>query len=1241
MGFVALLTAIATDAHRARSPARLRFAGARTTGVRERARWYTPWPPLPIARNAPRRCYSPRVTHRLLPTLLIFVALAIVGPTSAQQGGSTDAPLRADEIRARLQSLGENDSALAAQYREALTHLETADAATARAVEARRQAAEAPAKLDAIRAELARPSQAPIPSAPADATLATLEQSEAQAVAELNAARDLVNELQAETTRRQDRRVQIPEQLAQARQRLETLNAALDSARSEGESAEAWEARRTLLLARRAAEGAEIEALEAELASDEARRDLLPARRDRAARRVSDGEKAVRAWQELVSAKRTSEAEQTAREAERLRRQAARQHPALQAYAAENERLAASRTQPDGAPQRITQAAREVAEARSRLSDLRQQYTAARRRIEASGFNRATGLLLRRQYESLPDLRDLRRHVSAVQDALEAAEYALILRQEEQAGSGDIERVTQELLDEIDPSDAVRGDIEAAARELAVGRRDLLNEMAKDASRLSEVLFELDAVSRDLLAAATAYEAFIRERILWVRSIAGNRFPSLSDFHDTAEWLLDPGAWRETLSRSRRDVERRDPLVIVAIIGLIALFVLSRVARRHNKRLGQFVASYRTDAMVYSFVSLGLTVLMSLPLAVVVWWAGWVLVRPPDQVELGITVGAGLQGAAILLIPFLILRHTVRAGGLADAHFRWPSKALVLVRRQLRWFIPVVVPMTAIAIAMDRHTDEAAASSFGRLAFTVAMGAFAVFLHRVVRPRGALVGELLRNNPDSWFARLKALWHPLIIAAPVTLIVIAWLGYFYTAMQLAAHIERTLVFALALVLINGMLLRWLFVARRRVAIEDARRRREQAAQSDPSTENTPTEATLQPLDEDKLNLPTISLQTRQLFRVAVFVASVVGLYVIWASVLPALRILDRVEVYPELRVEASHETESIPILHSAAVYTPARTTTPTTSPQASETQPSNAAPVSPLQQLSASDAPPDGEEPAPASRAVTLADIGLGILVLLATLIAFRNLPGLVEIMILQRLPLDAGSRYALSTVLRYAIAIIGVAIAFSVVNISWSKVQWLAAALTFGLAFGLQEIFANFVSGLIILGERPIRMGDTVTVGGVTGTVTRIRMRATTIADWDRKELVIPNKNFITGEVINWSLSDPVLRVVINVGVSYEADVRKAEAMLLRVASEQPVVLEEPAPYVAFNRFGDSTLDFELRVFIPSIEHLISVRHDLHMRITELFRAEDIEIAFPQRDLHLRSIDGDVRAAIAPERAD
>ena len=138
---------------------------------------------------------------------------------------------------------------------------------------------------------------------------------------------------------------------------------------------------------------------------------------------------------------------------------------------------------------------------------------------------------------------------------------------------------------------------------------------------------------------------------------------------------------------------------------------------------------------------------------------------------------------------------------------------------------------------------------------------------------------------------------------------------------------------------------------------------------------------------------------------------------------------------------------------------------------------------------------------------------------------------------------------------------------AFSTLGLQWSNIQWLVAALSVGLGFGLQEIVANFISGIILLFERPIRVGDVVTVGDVSGTVTRIRIRATTIRDFEQKELLIPNKELITGRLLNWTLSDAVTRVFLTVGVTYGSDVEKAMALILEAAVENPLVLQDPEP--------------------------------------------------------------------------
>ena len=258
---------------------------------------------------------------------------------------------------------------------------------------------------------------------------------------------------------------------------------------------------------------------------------------------------------------------------------------------------------------------------------------------------------------------------------------------------------------------------------------------------------------------------------------------------------------------------------------------------------------------------------------------------------------------------------------------------------------------------------------------------------------------------------------------------------------------------------------------------------------------------------------------------------------------------------------------------------------------------------------------------------VSVDDVLGAIIVIALTIVLARNVPGMLEVTVLRRLPLDAGGRYAVNSLLRYTMVVIGMIAAGAALGLKWSSVQWLAAAATVGLGFGLQEIFANFVSGLIILFERPVRVGDTVTVGALSGTVTKIRIRATTILDWDRKEIIIPNKEFITSQLINWSLTDSILRAIITVGVAYGSDTELVERLLLKVARENPNVLNDPAPYVYFKDFGDSALTFDLRLFLPNIDNMLSTQHQIRNAIAREFNEHNVEISFPQRDLHIRTI--------------
>jgi potassium efflux system protein len=261
----------------------------------------------------------------------------------------------------------------------------------------------------------------------------------------------------------------------------------------------------------------------------------------------------------------------------------------------------------------------------------------------------------------------------------------------------------------------------------------------------------------------------------------------------------------------------------------------------------------------------------------------------------------------------------------------------------------------------------------------------------------------------------------------------------------------------------------------------------------------------------------------------------------------------------------------------------------------------------------------------PGAAELTWGHLAASLFILGVTYISVRDIPALLELVVLQHLPLDSGARYAFTSISRYLLTAIGLTAAFNAVLVQWSDIQWLVAAMSVGLGFGLQEIFANFVSGVILLFERPIRVGDIVTLGDKSGVVNRIRMRATTIVDWDRKEYIVPNKDLVTGRLLNWTLSDQMNRIEIIILLAHGADTNLACSLLLDAAREQAHVLPEPAPNAAFEGLTEHGLKVALRCFLPTLEHRGATIHDLHTAIDRKFRAASIEVAAPAREMRLR----------------
>jgi small-conductance mechanosensitive channel len=237
------------------------------------------------------------------------------------------------------------------------------------------------------------------------------------------------------------------------------------------------------------------------------------------------------------------------------------------------------------------------------------------------------------------------------------------------------------------------------------------------------------------------------------------------------------------------------------------------------------------------------------------------------------------------------------------------------------------------------------------------------------------------------------------------------------------------------------------------------------------------------------------------------------------------------------------------------------------------------------------------------------------------------------------RTSLDEGQRYAFAHIMGYVVYLFGLLVGLQLVGLDLSNLVLLGSAIGIGLGFGLQNIANNFVSGIIILTERPIRVGDRVEVGGTNGDVVRIGGRSTWVRTNDNVVIIIPNSEFINNRVTNWTVNDRQVRFDVPLGVSYGSDPERVREVLLEVAGRHPDVLKEPGPEILFKGFGDSSLDFNLRVWtITRVQTPLPLASELYFSIFRAFKESGIEIPFPQRDLHLRTVSPSIRVAPVPE---
>ena len=1110
---------------------------------------------------------------------------------------TAEAELSADAVNAWIQEIEQDASLSAADrmkavglYRQILADLARQQEFEAAAKREQEAAAAASDRVQSIRQEIAqlpdRPNLEPYRETP----LAELQQAvtrHQQALAEL---RSRLTVFEAEPARRVARRREIRGLLAAQPERIAEVQTQLKTPAPVDEPAALATARRRRTRSRLQLLEAEGHALKEELQQFDAADavDLVQAERDVLKARIRYAEDLLAALRSLETARRRTETEARLRQA---REQLSQQFPGLRQVAGENQQLA---EQARTVNHSLEEVASRLEQTRSRLDRLTRQYTLTREKVATVGLTEVIGQLLRKQKESLPDPAAYRNAIRERQQDVRDAQLAVFRVDEDRSELSDVEvrarRLVEQAGEELVPEE--REQVHETAIELLTLQRELLDTLAQSYNRWFDDLISLDAAEQQLIEVTVEYGDFIDERVLWIQS--EGRL-TLADFPAAAEgvaWLLRPQAWRAVAESLRLDAVRSPGRWVLAIVLLIVWTGSFRRMRNELRQRGIAAARSTCQAFLPTVRSCLLTLGLAMFWPAVIGFVGWRLQPSVTGDNFTASVGAGLLSVAVILLPLQLLRQVSRSGGLGAAHFGWPSYSLLLLKRYLRVLAFIALPLIFVSTVGAHHATSGSQYAMARVSFILALLATSWCLKRLLQPASGVLKEHLLYQPGGLINRTRYLWYPLAVLLPASLAAISVFGYGFTAGQLVIRLFFSLVLILGCVLLGAFLRRWLLIGRRRIAIRQARQRAVEATSTDGTSPASPVRVD----EEQGVDLSVIDAQTRKLLNTAIVCTASICLWLTWIDTVPALRILDRVELWNVEVASPTEQPEGLTLPATGGADAPAGTS------------------------------PAVATAPATGWRAVTLGDVSKAVLVAVLMIVAVRNLPGLLEMALLRHLPIDAAGRFAVTTLTSYAIIVIGLLLTFGALGVGWAKVQWLAAALTLGVGFGLQEIFANFVSGLIILVERPVRVGDVVTIDDVTGMVSRIRIRATTITGWDRKELIVPNREFITGRLLNWTLTDAVNRITITVGVAYGSDTERARSLLLEQALNHPDVLREPPPVATFEQFGDSTLNFVLRVYLPRLDQRLTVIHDLHTRIDQAFRAANIEIAFPQRDLHIRT---------------
>ncbi|MEI2604526.1 miniconductance mechanosensitive channel MscM [Erwinia aphidicola] len=701
-------------------------------------------------------------------------------------------------------------------------------------------------------------------------------------------------------------------------------------------------------------------------------------------------------------------------------------------------------------------------------------------------------------------------------------------------------------------------------------QRELLTSLLSGCDNLILEVTKLKVGNSQLVDALNEVKEATHRYLFWTADVSALSFSYPLDLARDLQRLLSLDTLGQLGGAMVMMVTSRE--TVLPIIGALLLVGFSISSRRHFRRFLER-ASSKVGKVTQDHFSLTMrtvfwSILVALPLPVL-WAALGYGLQHAWPYPIAVAIGDGVTASVPLLWAFMISNSFARSQGLFIVHFRWPQARVARAMRFYTLCIGLVVPLIMLLIAFDNLEDREFSATLGRLCFILICGALSMVT--VSLKRAGIPLHLDKEGNGENFIN-NVLWNAMI-AIPLLAALASCIGYLATAQALLARLETSVAIWFLLLVIYHIIRRWMLIQRRRIAFDRARQRRAeilaQRARSEEELTAQQTAADNIDVEEPVIDLDAISAQSLRLVRSILTLIALVSVIVLWSEIHSAFGFLENIRLW-----DVSTTVQGVENL-----------------------QP------------------------------ITLGSVLIAVLVLIITTQLVRNMPALLELALLQHLSLTPGTGYAVTTITKYLLILIGGLSGFSMLGVDWSKLQWLVAALGVGLGFGLQEIFANFISGLIILFEKPIRIGDTVTIRDLTGSITRINTRATTITDWDRKEIIVPNKAFITEQFINWSLTDPVTRVVLTIPAAAEANSEEVTNVLLTAAQRCSYVLDTPQPEAFLVDLQQGIQLFELRIHAAEMGHRMPLRHELHQLILRGYHEHGLEMPFPPFQVRMETI--------------